>query len=580
MIPLANHLWQSTLFAAVAWLLAFAFKNQRAQWRYALWLAASLKFLIPFALLAEAGTWIPRNPAPVASPPVAVVYALNQPFSAPSPHPAPAPAAPTSDYLLPLILLFWASGTVAVAASAILRWRRLARLARHATPIAHSGIRVLSCPSRIEPGIFGILRPVLLLPAGIADRLTPVELESVIEHERCHIRRRDNLFAAIHMSVEAIFWFHPLVWWIGKQMILERERACDQEVLRRGADAESYAEGILKVCRLYLESPVACAAGVTGADLKNRIQQIMTARMPPPLDFGRKLLLTAAGLLAIATPVTIGMLNAPRLRAQPAEKLAFEVASVKENKSGDRQIQMQFLPGGKFVARNMPLWVILTTAFNLPFNTERITGQPEWVMGTRYDIEAGAPAGVIPPGASLPLRTAKTLPMLETLLEDRFKLRIRRQITQGEVYIIAVAKGGPKLQKSARDEKECIDATSDFGNSAACHSFGGGQGRGIHGEAASLSDLAAFVSNFADRPVIDKSGLSGLYKFDTEGWAPMRPKPPRPPDQEPSEEDKRFGDPSTPTLFTVFDRLGLKLESSKAPIETFVVERIERPGGN
>jgi bla regulator protein BlaR1 len=382
------------------------------------------------------------------------------------------------------------------------------------------------------------------------------------------------------MSVEAIFWFHPLVWWTGKQMILERERACDEEVLRCGADAESYAEGILKVCRFYLESPVACAAGVTGADLKNRIQQIMTNRMPPRIDFGRKLLLTAAGLAAIASPVTIGMLNAPRLRAQPADKLAFEVASVKENKSGDRQIQMQFLPGGKFVARNMPLWVILTTALNLPFNTERITGQPEWVMGTRYDIEAGAPAGLIPPGASLPLRTAKTLPMLETLLEDRFKLKIRRQISEGAVYFIAVAKGGLKLQKSARDEKACIDATSDFGNSAACHSFGGGQGRGIHGEAASLSDLAAFVSNFADRPVIDKTGLAGLYKFETEGWAPMHPHPPRPPDQEPSEEEKRFGDPSTPTLFTIFDRLGLKLESSKAPVETFVVENIERPTGN
>jgi bla regulator protein BlaR1 len=189
MIPLANHLWQSTLFAAIAWLLTLAFKHQRAQWRYALWLAASLKFLIPFTLLAEAGTWIPRNPAPVASPRVTVVYALNQPFSAPSSHPSPAAPAPTTDYLLPLILPLWVCGTTAVAATQILRWRRLATLARQATPIAHHvghrGIRVLSSPSRIEPGVFGILRPVLLLPTGITDRLTPAELESVIEHERC-----------------------------------------------------------------------------------------------------------------------------------------------------------------------------------------------------------------------------------------------------------------------------------------------------------------------------------------------------------------------------------------------------------
>jgi bla regulator protein blaR1 len=141
MIPLANHLWQSTVFTAVAWLLTLAFRNQRAQWRDALWLAASLKFLIPFALLAEAGTWIPRNTATIASPPVTVVYALNQPFSASAPHSSPTPAVPTSDYLIPLTLL-WGCGTVVVAATQILRWRRLAKLARNAAPIEHPGIRV------------------------------------------------------------------------------------------------------------------------------------------------------------------------------------------------------------------------------------------------------------------------------------------------------------------------------------------------------------------------------------------------------------------------------------------------------
>ena len=91
--------------------------------------------------------------------------------------------------------------------------------------------------------------------------------------------------------------------------------------------------------------------------------------------------------------------------------------------------------------------------------------------------------------------------------------------------------------------------------------------------------MAEFVSNFADRVVIDKTGLTGLYKFDTEGWSPMRALP-RPPNQEPTEEDRRLGDPSTPTLFTIFDRLGLRLKSSKAPIETFVIESIERPTEN
>jgi hypothetical protein len=106
MIPLANHLWQSTLFAAVAWLLTLAFRNQRAQWRYALWLTASLKFLIPFALLAEAGSWIPRNTSHSSEPArhrcvrfkPAVFHALAAPVARPCrAHdrlPAPADPAP------------------------------------------------------------------------------------------------------------------------------------------------------------------------------------------------------------------------------------------------------------------------------------------------------------------------------------------------------------------------------------------------------------------------------------------------------------------------------------------------------
>jgi bla regulator protein BlaR1 len=130
----------------------------------------------------------------------------------------------------------------------------------------------------MEPGVVGIFRPVLLLPEGILDRLTPAQLEAIVAHELCHVRRRDNLTAAIHMVVETIFWFHPLVWWIRARLIDERERACDEEVLRLGNQAEVYAESILEACKLYLESPLACVSGVTGSDLKKRIESIMANR--------------------------------------------------------------------------------------------------------------------------------------------------------------------------------------------------------------------------------------------------------------------------------------------------------------
>jgi len=88
-------------------------------------------------------------------------------------------------------------------------------------------------------------------------------------------RRRDNLTAAIHMVVEAIFWFHPLVWWFGARLVEERERACDEAVLSLGCEPRDYADAILSVCKLYLESPIVCVSGISGSDLKRRIVRIM-----------------------------------------------------------------------------------------------------------------------------------------------------------------------------------------------------------------------------------------------------------------------------------------------------------------
>jgi bla regulator protein blaR1 len=81
--------------------------------------------------------------------------------------------------------------------------------------------------------------------------LTSEQLKAIFDHELCHVECRDNLTALLHMLVEAIFWFHPLVWWVGARLVDERERACDEAVLQAGNAPEVYAEGILEVCKLY-----------------------------------------------------------------------------------------------------------------------------------------------------------------------------------------------------------------------------------------------------------------------------------------------------------------------------------------
>jgi beta-lactamase regulating signal transducer with metallopeptidase domain len=172
----------------------------------------------------------------------------------------------------------------------------------HVTGIRQQ-IQLLLSRATLEPGIFGMARPVLVWPHGISDHLDAPHLEAIIAHELWHVRRRDNLAAAFHMIVEALFWFHPLVWWVGSRLIDERERACDEQVLESGSERRVYAESILKVCEFCVGSPLACVSGVTGADLKKRMVHIMTEHVVRKLDFSRKLILSTAGVLALALPL-------------------------------------------------------------------------------------------------------------------------------------------------------------------------------------------------------------------------------------------------------------------------------------
>src|SRR5581483_10871718 len=196
---------------------------------------------------------------------------------------------------------------------------------------------IRASPGLTEPGVAGWRRPVLLLPQGIAERLSPSEMNAILAHELCHVRRRDNLVALIHMIVEAIFWFHPMVWWIGARLIEERECACDEDVVSRGNAPDLYAEAIVKVCKWSTESPLACVAGVTGGNLKTRIEQIMDGRRVPGLSFAKKAALAIAGAAVLIVPVLVGMANASAILAQSASgapewqaaaggHMAFEVA--------------------------------------------------------------------------------------------------------------------------------------------------------------------------------------------------------------------------------------------------------------
>jgi uncharacterized protein (TIGR03435 family) len=580
---LANHLWQSTVFAAVAGLLTLIFRRNRPQARYAIWLTASVKFLIPFFMLVSVGTHLHWSDASVTPPRLSIAMnEISQPFqAAPQPDISTLPVQAPRDLLPSILLTVWLCGFASLVLFWSARWARLRLAVRSASAIdLGAPIKTLSSSACIEPGIFGVFRPVLLLPEGIAERLTPEQLAAIVAHELCHVRRRDNLAAAIHMIVEAIFWFHPLVWWIGARLVEERERACDEEVIRLGNDQQVYAEAILNVCKFYVESPLTCVSGITGSNLKKRIEEIMTHRISRQLNFGRKLLLSAAGFTAVAAPIVIGIMNAHQVRAQqqaPAP-VPFEVASVKPNNSTDlRSMQMQTLPGGTVMYMNVPLRVIVSQAYSLPFNSLEWISGPKWIDSEKFDIEARAPQGVIPAGLPDKQRNDKSMLMLRTILADRFRMTTHVDTKQGPVYSLVVSKSGLKLPKAKIEEKDCPEISTRTEN---CHAINGGQGGGMHGKTIDMSDLVSFLNNFGDHPIIDNTGISGLFDIDTEGWVPMRPRPGPAPGTEPSAEDRAFADPARPTLQQVLDKVGLKLESTKGPVQVLVIDRIERPSEN
>src|SRR5688572_267662 len=307
---LANHLWQSTLFAVAVGLLTLMYRRNHASVRYWLWFSASVKFFIPFTVLMALGDrleWASSAPQ-IATPAVTATLAqVSRPFVAdPVAGFMSVPEAPSRfDWFALVVFGVWMAGTIAMIVVRFRTWRRIRAAVRASSPwIIDSlpvpgGIAVRSTPGVMEPGVVGLWRPVLLVPSGIEDDLTPRQLAAILTHELCHVRRRDNVTAAVHMLAEAVFWFHPLVWWIGSRLVDERERACDQEVLRTCGEPQTYAEGIVNVCRRYVEMPLACVSGVSGANVKNRIRDIMTNRTIAKLGVAQKMVLAGVGAIAV-----------------------------------------------------------------------------------------------------------------------------------------------------------------------------------------------------------------------------------------------------------------------------------------
>jgi len=608
---LGNHLWQSTLFAAAAGLLALTLRKNHARARYWVWLATSVKFLIPFSLLVEIGNrlaWSHASAKMNAGLFVAMEQ-VSQPFTQaatamPMISRAAAPIVLQSLLnLLPVLLMAaWLGGFAVVLSMWCIRWRRVAAAMREAAPLREgreiealrrlnraAGLQVplemVVSRASLEPGVFGIARPVLIWPEGISEHLDDAHLEAVLAHEVWHVRRRDNLAAAIHMVVEALFWFHPLVWWLGARLVEERERACDEEVVAMGRERRVYAESILKVCEFCVESPLACVSGVTGADLKKRMVYIMTERIARKLDFSRKLLLSAAVVLALVIPIGFGVANATPRRAQTQEQTSVATApkfdvSVKPSElstptyagSGVHMIKMMYGPDG-FRAFNTSLLSIIQEAYGVQAN--QIIGAAELVNTAAYDIEvktegsAGTTQEMDPS-----LRQGEIRSQLQSLLADRFKLVLHHETRELPSYVLVVGENGSKLQPTKyADYPDTAIGPDGKGihRMMMMQQGGGGQVRGIGAQKSLMAEFAKQLSMQLGKNVVDKTGLTGQYDFNLH-WSQATN----------SDGSSNDAVPTAgPSLFdAIQEQLGLKLVPQQGPVDVLVIDHIEWPEAN
>lgn len=345
---------QLAVFIGLVAITTWAVRSASPQLRYWLWVLVLLKAITPPWIGAawSLGEW---GPAPVRDrlPPVATdlinaTVGISPPaeaIAAPSQNPiaelnvaAPSVAPPSEDPTLatrPAAIFFvWLLGATGFGTAVVLGYRRLqaavsrlpsieegpGRVALEQAAIAigepdpdRFDLRIASTPT--APFLYGVVRPTIVVPSELVTQLNHDELAGVFAHELMHWRRRDTWIGWLQTLVQMLFWFHPLVWWAGARLRDEREKSCDDAVLRRSAsNRDSYGEAIVRSLTIGRGRPIGLgvkgpltAAGLVGvfergAALQQRLEKVMSFD-PTRARFGLPSALTLAGFAIAFMPM-------------------------------------------------------------------------------------------------------------------------------------------------------------------------------------------------------------------------------------------------------------------------------------
>jgi uncharacterized protein (TIGR03435 family) len=416
------------------------------------------------------------------------------------------------------------------------------------------------------PSAIGWLRPIVLVPAGALVGLPAAQVEALLLHELAHIRRQDYLVHILQSVVEAVFFYHPGVWWISANMRTERELCCDDIAVSITGDAVIYARALAEFDAARFIQPAVMAAN--GGSVADRIARLLGQ----PSTSGRSSRGTAS-----APALILLAIGAWAVFAQSPVRPQFEVASIKPSLS-QRIMNVRPLPGR--LTADATLQILVQYAYGVePF---QVVGIPNSLAAKRYQIDAKADAAA---------NRDQMFLMLQSLLEDRFQLKTHRATNELPVFVLVANRGGLKLPspKEGVCEDSAVDAPGEWvgdGRMAApgevepskgrCGSavvtFEAGGAR-IKGGKIVMPELVRTLSKMLGGSVIDQTGFTGFFDlqldFVPDETTPSLPPPP-----------PNSGSDGVSIVQALQQQLGLRLQSTRGPVQVIVVDQAAPPSVN
>ena len=436
-----------------------------------------------------------------------------------------------------------------------------------------------------SPVTIGLIRPVIVLPADWP-QWESAKLRAVLAHETAHVLRHDPLVQVVSAVHRAALWFSPLSWLLHSRIVAVAEEASDDAAVIEMGQPAVYAELLLDFMRrpALHSRPVGIPMARYGRP-DRRIQRILNAT-----SFSRGLTRwSIAGLVVVATPLTwlaavskasaqaVPPIAAPRAAAAPqTERPKFDAASIKPCDPDAAQAGAR---GGQLSARFRRTCVTVKTLIQDAYirfgdgtnhktvltPLTKIEGGPAWINSDQYTIEAESEE---------PTRGATMGgPMMQTLLEDRFRLRTHRETREGPIYELTIAKGGSKL--SPVRAGPCVPSDLEDGPpflpppDMPCQFFWTTRKQpnvAVSARNTGIEDLTAYLTRLSGRLVVDKTGITGKVDFKlvySDG------------NDSGAVEFER-----APIFTAIQEQLGLKLEPARGPREYLIIDSISRPSSN